>query len=58
LSSSSKSLGVIGEDDALKRAEEPGWWYIPIIPALGRQLRQETHKFKASLSYIMSSRSA
>jgi hypothetical protein len=26
------------------------WWYTPIIPAL-RRLRQEDHKFKASLDY-------
>jgi hypothetical protein len=29
------------------------WWCTPIIPALGRQ-RQEDHKFKASLNYIVS----
>jgi hypothetical protein len=27
------------------------WWYIPIIPALGRQ-RQEDLMFSASLGYI------
>jgi hypothetical protein len=27
------------------------WWYVPIIPALGRR-RQEYCKFKANLSYI------
>jgi hypothetical protein len=24
------------------------WWYIPVIPALGK-LRQEDHEFKANL---------
>jgi hypothetical protein len=26
------------------------WWYIPVIPALGR-LRQEYHEFETSLGY-------
>jgi hypothetical protein len=33
------------------------WWYIAVIPAV-RMLRQEKHKFKASLGYIASSRTA
>jgi hypothetical protein len=33
------------------------WWYMSVIPALER-LRQEEYKLKASLSYIVSSRSA
>jgi hypothetical protein len=28
------------------------WWYILVIPALAR-LRQEVHKFKTSLVYIV-----
>jgi hypothetical protein len=27
------------------------WWYIPVIPALGR-LAKEDHEFEASLGYI------
>jgi hypothetical protein len=30
---------------------KPGRWYIPVIPALGRQ-RQDDHKFEDSLGYI------
>jgi hypothetical protein len=30
------------------------WWHMPIIPALGR-LKQEDHKFEASLGYIVRS---
>jgi hypothetical protein len=26
------------------------WWFIPVIPALGRQ-RQEKHEFKDNLGY-------
>jgi hypothetical protein len=32
-------------------------WGMPVIPTLGR-LRQENHKFEASLLYIVSSRLA
>jgi hypothetical protein len=28
-----------------------GWWYTSVIPELGR-LRQEDHRFEASLGYI------
>jgi hypothetical protein len=31
-----------------------GWWYMSVIPALGR-LRQEDSKFKVSLGYIITS---
>jgi hypothetical protein len=36
-----------GYGTSLSRA----WWYMPVIPALGRQ-RQEDPEFKASLGYI------
>jgi hypothetical protein len=37
-----------------KWADKPGQWYTPVIPAL----KQEDHKFKASLGYILSLRPA
>ena len=32
--------------------------YTPVIPALGRQRREDCHKFEASLVYIVNSRPA
>jgi hypothetical protein len=37
--------------------KKAGWWYKPIIPGL-RRLREEDHKFKDSLDYIVNSRLA
>lgn len=42
-------------DETLKRNQ--AWWLPPLIPAVGKQ-RQVNLKFKASLSYIVSSRAA
>lgn len=42
-------------DQTLKRNQ--AWWLSPLIPAVGKQ-RQMNFKFKASLSYIVSSRAA
>ena len=32
------------------------WWYIPLIPALGRQRQLDLSEFKASLVHRVSSR--
>jgi hypothetical protein len=34
------------------------WWYIPLIPASGRQTQADLCEFKASLVLIASSRTA
>jgi hypothetical protein len=34
-----------------KNSGEGVWWYMPVIPALGR-LRQEDIKFEASLCFV------
>ena len=34
------------------------WWYVPLIPALGRQTQADLCEFKASLVYKASSRTA
>jgi hypothetical protein len=36
---------------AEKKKRSQACWHMPVIPTLGR-LRQEDHKFKASLGYI------
>jgi hypothetical protein len=35
-----------------KLNENQEWWYMPVISTLGRK-RQEDHKFKASLGYVV-----
>jgi hypothetical protein len=40
-----------GENHVSNKLYHQAWWHAPVIPAL-RRLRQEDHKFEASLGYI------
>jgi hypothetical protein len=50
-----KLKNQVGTQDAVLRHKlSQAWWYMPVIPALGRQ-SQEDHEFEVILGYTESS---